>query len=550
MHRLSLPTTLALATVLAACTSDTEESLEDTAETGLTRNETSYVVASTLPFSARAARARGLPWDGRVAVATEDSRGASRPTLVLDGGALHEDVSAPKNLHIASAYDPQRQIYYEISMSAVRIITASSATAKLVDTYYGQPIDTSDPSRMFAFVDPPTGTLYRIRDLHLERMVDVPAAYANHPSAGVRSIVNWGRATGPVSPLTGFDEARGVVVSIQDSAVSEYELATSTWRQATVQIEGRDPGDLGLMPCLPPVFDTSAKRLVAFCPHATGIWFKEWDGTTLRFGRVEYPSLSNTTMVFDRASGKVVLVNNNGVSILERRQSVVANAEPILSRPEQTVFATESSRIDFGANDPDGDPVRVTFGALPAGATVDGDALVWRPTPADAGEHTIEVGLDDGESVVSRQAKVTVVSLSYALPTGSYHQSFEFGARGKTSQGGASRGASARVRCTLEGENPGVLHAFCAVNTEICSGGSQGGAWCTQTSGVGMSMRRVLDPSGTSTGDDAPRCTGPGCGHWSSQVTAAFTDRDRVCVSYSYRDWIKAASVVGEGCNR
>lgn len=523
-------------------------------ESGLTRSETSYVVSSTLPFSTPAGSVHAIPWDGRVAVVTDGERGALDETFVLDGGALHQDSRAPRMVRVAAAYDPQRQISYEITMDSVAIITASSRIVKLVDRRYGQPIDKSDPSRMLAFVDPPTGTLYRLRDGDLEQMEDVSPAYAQHPSAGNTPIVRWRFVTGAGGtfqpPLVAFDEERRVLVAIRDSDVREYDLATSTWRQATVQIEGRDPGYLGhVWPCLLPVYDSKAKRMVAFCPGAGGGWFKEWDGKTLRFGQVERESWINTSMAFDRASGKFVVTDPGGVYLFERRQSLVTNAEPVLARAEQTVFATENSRLDFGVKDPDGDPVQVTFGVLPPGATIDGDALVWRPTPADAGEHTIEMQLDDGESVVSRQAKVTVDSLSYALPTGSYHQVIDFGARGKTSQGPTSRGASARVHCTLEGENPGVLHVSCGVTTEICSGGAQGGAWCTQTRAVGMSMQRVLNVSGPSTGSETS-CTGPGCGNKTFEVTATVTDRDRICVTYGYHDWIEASSVAGEGCNR
>jgi hypothetical protein len=85
---------------------------------------------------------------------------------------------------------------------------------------------------------------------------------------------------------------------------------------------------------------------------------------------------------------------NSGLSLINPNQSPEFQSNPSLN-------GTENQRYTYiaQATDPDGDSLTYSLGAAPDGATLNGDTgvLTWAPDFEDAGQHLVQVLVDDGQ---------------------------------------------------------------------------------------------------------------------------------------------------------
>src|SRR6185295_6825027 len=73
------------------------------------------------------------------------------------------------------------------------------------------------------------------------------------------------------------------------------------------------------------------------------------------------------------------------------------NDFPVLNGPPLTgAAAGQLYRFDVPASDPDGDPLSYHLDAGPAGMTIDAfGRVLWQTTPADVGNHPVQITIAD-----------------------------------------------------------------------------------------------------------------------------------------------------------
>jgi hypothetical protein len=75
------------------------------------------------------------------------------------------------------------------------------------------------------------------------------------------------------------------------------------------------------------------------------------------------------------------------------------NRPPVFtSEPDVEAMADKPYRYEATARDPDSDPLRFSVVAGPVGLAVEAltGVVTWTPTPADVGNHTVTLRVEDG----------------------------------------------------------------------------------------------------------------------------------------------------------
>jgi hypothetical protein len=101
----------------------------------------------------------------------------------------------------------------------------------------------------------------------------------------------------------------------------------------------------------------------------------------------------------DRIRVQVVATDGDGLSdAFESREFILANAAPVILSEPGAAGADGVFRYEVRAEDPDGDhPLRTRLASAPDGMKIVSDvgAVEWRPRADQAGEHAVEVVVED-----------------------------------------------------------------------------------------------------------------------------------------------------------